>query len=486
MEKVLTTNEVKIASHKSIKWSFFGELFSKIATPISAMILARLLTPEIYGITTAVSIVITFCETVLENGFSKYIIQHNFKNDDEYYKSIRLLMSFSFLVSLLFCAAIFFLRYPLSSAIGNAGYELSLFVSCLQIPFAALNAMLVSHLKRSFRFNKLFIVRVFFCIVPFCVTIPLAFFGFGYWSLIIGTISSQIVQFIVLAIVVRTKLFPYFNFRLFLNIFKKAAPMVFESLIIWLCTWTSTIIATRFFDNYVVGLIKVSNSTVNSIFSLFSATFISVLFPTLSRLRDNEKEFENCFFDIQKSALSILLPLGIGSFLFSKLLTQVMLGSQWSEASFIIAVFSLAKPLTCCFNFFLSEVFRSKGHFYSSILYQIAILIIDVSLRLTIGRLSLNHYVFCTILSDVITNAIAIAITKIKYHFSLRIQIKSIVPSLLCSMSMIPIALLHKEKDNLVQSFLQALVCATTYFCFLKFIYSKTFDKLISYFKTKA
>ena len=75
-----------LAAKKSVKWSLFGEIFAKLAIPISTMILARLLTPEIYGITTAVTIVVTFCEMVTESGFSKFLIQHDFSSNEEFKK----------------------------------------------------------------------------------------------------------------------------------------------------------------------------------------------------------------------------------------------------------------------------------------------------------------------------------------------------------------------------------------------------------------
>ena len=87
--------EIRTKSKKSIKWSFFAELFAKISTPISTMVLARLLVPEIFGIATAVTLVVTFCEAITESGFAKFIIQHDFETEDEYkkYLSISIISS---------------------------------------------------------------------------------------------------------------------------------------------------------------------------------------------------------------------------------------------------------------------------------------------------------------------------------------------------------------------------------------------------------
>lgn len=477
--------KIKNESAKSLKWSFLGEFFAKIAVPLSTMFLARILSPEIYGIATAVTIVMTFCETVLENGFAKYIIQHDFADEEEQKKSFTVLFWFSLVASILSCLVIFFLRYPLSQAIGNDGYEFVLVVATAQIPFATLSALFAADLKRSFKFNKLFVVRMVYCLIPFAVTLPLALAGLSYWALVIGTIAAQFIQLVVLILISKKKIEFYFSFQLLGKVLKKAFPMIFESIIIWVCTWTSTLLATQLFDTEVVGLIKVSNSTVASIFALFATSFTSVLFPTLSRLKDNQEEFEDSFYSIQQASFCLLLPIGLGCFFYSDLITRIFLGSGWMQASFIIGVFALTKPLNCCFNNFLSEVFRSKGHFYSSVLYQLFMLIVDITLRLTIGRISLRSYILVNIAIDVIINAVALMILKYRYHFSMKKQFKALAPALACSLSMLAIILSSSEfiGESFLANTIQIIGSMSIYFmCFVIF-FPKQFKMSLVYLK---
>ena len=133
--------------------------------------------------------------------------------------------------------------------------------------------------------------------------------------------------------------------------------MILESIVIWLCTWTSTIVAANLFNTATVGLVKVSNSTVNSIFAIFGTAFTAVLFPALSRLKDDDKSFKETFYSLQSSALALMIPLGIGCYFYASTVTDIFLGSKWTEAAFVIGVFALTKPLLMCFNNFLSHFF---------------------------------------------------------------------------------------------------------------------------------
>lgn len=475
---------IKETGRRSVKWSFFAEVLSKLSLPLSTMFLARILNPEIYGIATAVTIIVSFCEVVLESGFAKYLIEHDFIDDQDYKKQFSLLFLLSIITSLMTSALIVVFRYPLSSIIGNTGFETVLAGSVVQIVFASLNALYSADLKRNFKFNKLFIIRIIYCIVPFAVTIPLALIGLGYWSLIIGATAAQAFQLPFLVVASKRKITFKIQIKSFGSILKDSLPMILDSIVVWVCGWIMTLLATRFYDSTTVGLIKVANSTVTSIFSLFSASFVSVLFPTLSRLKNSPSDFEDFFTKTQQAAMCILPPIGVGCFFFSGAITSLMLGSKWSDASFMIGVFGLTKPLLICYNNFLSESFRSKGFFYRSIFYQLFILAVDLSLRLTIGRISLNMYIWVSVACDLIVTVVAIGILKKLFKFSIIKQITSLCPSLLCSAIFLPLVILaHSYDSSLTKTIAQIAVCASLYFAVYYLLFKDSFKNMLSYFR---
>ena len=65
------------------KWSAITEILSKIVTPISNMLLARILAPEAFGIVATITMITSFADVFTDAGFQKYIIQHQFKDEKE-------------------------------------------------------------------------------------------------------------------------------------------------------------------------------------------------------------------------------------------------------------------------------------------------------------------------------------------------------------------------------------------------------------------
>ena len=68
------------------KWSIVTEILSKIIPPVTNMILARIFTPDVFGIMATITMVITFADVFVESGFQKFLIQHNFSNIKEEYE----------------------------------------------------------------------------------------------------------------------------------------------------------------------------------------------------------------------------------------------------------------------------------------------------------------------------------------------------------------------------------------------------------------
>ena len=79
------TDNLTTKVHNAAKWSAITNILKKLITPIINMILARLLTPDIFGVVATINVVISFADLFTDAGFQKYLIQHEFKDDNELY-----------------------------------------------------------------------------------------------------------------------------------------------------------------------------------------------------------------------------------------------------------------------------------------------------------------------------------------------------------------------------------------------------------------
>ena len=67
---------LKDTTATATRWSSITEVVAKFVMPIVNIILARLLTPEAFGVVATVTMIVSFAEIFADAGFQKYIIQY--------------------------------------------------------------------------------------------------------------------------------------------------------------------------------------------------------------------------------------------------------------------------------------------------------------------------------------------------------------------------------------------------------------------------
>ena len=406
----------------STKWSSLAEIAAKFILPIVNMILARLLTPEAFGIVATITIVITFAEVFQDAGFQKFIIQHEFKTDIEFNRYANVAFWSNFIISMLVYVCIICFRRSISELIGATNLELEIVVAGVSIPIFALCSIQVAYFKRNFEFKKLFWVRIITSMVPLIVTVPLAIILRNHWALILGTICRNVVQAIVLYNGAMWKPKFDFSFTILGKMISFCIWTLIESITIWCSSNISVFIVTRILGVEVVGLYKTSMATVTSITSIVTAATTSVLFSALSRTQNNDSEFYRVFYGYQMIVSIVVLPLGMGIFLYRDLCTRILLGRQWMECSDFIGIYAIAMALTIVTSYFFSELYRAKGKPRVSTVVQIIYIIILIPSIYCAARFGFDTLCFTAVGLLGVFVIIHFVVSKIITTFALAIQ----------------------------------------------------------------
>lgn len=353
------------------KWSAVTEFAARLIGPISTMVLARILTPEAFGVLVTAQMVISFAEIFTDAGFQKYIIQHAFKDNDSLYKSTAVAFWSNLIFSLIVWAGICMFSTQLAHLVGNDGYGIVIAVSCICIPLAAFSSIQMALFKRELDFKTLFLVRLVGIMIPLVVTIPLALFTRSYWSLIIGMIALNVSNAIILTWKSSWKPKWFYDIMLFKEMFSFTMWSMVEAISIWLTGYLDIFIIGTVLDTYYMGVYRTAITTVGQIMGIITAATTPVLFSALSRLQDNDEEFKKLFFKFQKMVGLLVIPLGVGIYMFRELITIIILGNQWGDASFLIGCWGVTSAITIVLSHYCSEVYRAKGKPKYSVVSQL-------------------------------------------------------------------------------------------------------------------
>lgn len=368
------------------KWSSVTEIAAKLVTPISTIVLARLLTPEAFGVLVTATMVISFAEIFTDAGFQKYIIQHQFPDREALYKSTNVAFWSNLVLSIIIWIFIILFSEDIATLVGNEGRGDVIAISCFCIPLAAFSSIQMALYKRDFDFRTLFIVRIIGVLIPLVVTIPLAYITRSYWSLIIGMIALNLSNATILTFKSKWKPNFSYSFTLLKEMFSFTVWSMLEAISIWLTGYVDIFIVGTMLNQHYLGVYRISMSTVGQIMGLITAATTPVLFSALSRLQNDNESLSHMFFSFQKLVGILVIPLGVGIFLYRDVITSMLLGSQWDEAANFIGLWGLTGSITIVYAHYCSEMFRAKGKPKLSVLAQVLhMLFLIPTVLLTIG-----------------------------------------------------------------------------------------------------
>ena len=353
------------------KWSTITEIAAKLVSPITTMVLARLLTPADFGVLVTATMVISFSEIFTDAGFQKYLIQKKFETEKDLKDTTTVAFWSNFVMSIAIWLVIVLFCGQIAELVGNPGRGNVIAISCICIPLAAFSSIQMALFKRKFDFKTLFWVRIIGILIPIVVTIPLAFFSRSYWALIIGMIALNASNAIILTIKSEWKPRLFYDWAIFKRMFSFSFWSMIEAVTVWLTSYVDLFIVGKLLNEHYLGIYRTSMSTVGQIMSLITAATTPVLFSALSRLQDDENEFRCLFFRFQKIVGLLVIPLGVGIFLFRNLVTEILLGHQWLEAANFIGLWGLTSSITIVLSHYCSEIYRAKGRPKLSVLAQV-------------------------------------------------------------------------------------------------------------------
>lgn len=444
------------------KWSTAAEFAAKLVTPITSIVLARLLTPEAFGVVTTLTMVITFAELFTDAGFQKYLIQHEFKDAVDREQSTTVAFWSNLVLSLFFWLLIAIFADPLAALVGNPGLGHVLIVACASIPLASFSSIQMALFKRDLDFKTLFKARIVSVVIPLLITVPLAFWLRSYWALVIGTLVVNLSNAVLLTAMSKWKPRWFYSFSKLKEMFSFTMWSMIESVSLWLTGYVDVFIVGTALNQYYLGLYKTSSTLVGQIIGLITAITTPILFSALSRLQNDEKEFQRLFFKFQKLVGLLIIPLGVGIFIFDDFVTEVILGRQWVEAAGFVGLWGLTSSLTIVLAHYSSEIYRAKGRPKLSVLAQVLHIVVLWPVVLWAVKYGFETLYVARSLVRLELIAVNLCIIGLIVKMPVGKMITNVLPSCIAAASMC-LVLLLPAPDSIIMNILYVFVAAIIY-----------------------
>ena len=362
---------------RATKWSLLTQVISKLISPVTTLILAHLLAPEVFGVVAIVTMVTSFADLFSDAGFQKYLIQHEYNDAEQFALSCDVAFWTNLAVSLALWGCIAAGSDALAALLGNAAIGSAIAVACASLPLTAAISVQTAVYQRNFDFKTLFYSKVGSSLLILFVSVPLAFCGFGYWAMIAGTIASNLLLAVWLTVRSAWRPTLKYSFAELRAMFSFSVWTLVEQVSIWLTSWLGTFILGTMMTSYYLGLYNTSTSLVNAVIGIITSAVNPVVFATLSRFQTDREKFDSAFYTMQRYLALAVVPIAVALWAYSDAVVALYLGDQWLEAATFFGLYSLASAFVVVFGHIASDAYRSLGKPKFSLLAQLGFLLIQ-------------------------------------------------------------------------------------------------------------
>ncbi|WP_019616968.1 lipopolysaccharide biosynthesis protein [Psychromonas ossibalaenae] len=323
----------------SVKWSALSEVISKVLPPLFYIVTARLLTPEDFGIVATSAMIIALSNILWEAGLAKKLIQ--IQDNSKLNHACNIVFYSNVVLALLVYLLLFFSSGLLASFFQQSEISNVIIISGLAIIAGAFSSVQTALLQKFFNYKKLFYARFCGSIIPGIISVTLAYWGYGYWALVIGSVVSLFVQAVVLWMISDWRPTYSYDFKLAKSMFNFSKWVLVSSLLSWCFIWGDIFVLSYFFKLHEVGLYRTGNYFVMTVIGLITAPIVPVMYSYFSSIQNDLKNLGDSLLFTSKCISFFVLPIGVGLFLVQVPLAELVFGEKWLGIGSVLGVLAL-------------------------------------------------------------------------------------------------------------------------------------------------
>lgn len=320
----------------AIKWSYISQFGCQAIQIISTLVLARLLSPNDYGLLGMAMIFIGFVNIFRDMGLSAAIIHESSPSWDLLNSVFWFQFFFAFLCSLglIVCAPLFawFYLEPELTPI--------LQLLALSFPLTSLGIVQLALLKKDLAFNTIALIDLTVAISSNIVGVYLAYKGSGVWALVYTNLTRALVSSCLLWGVNAWKPKFKFSWQAYKNVLNFSLYLTGYNIFNYLARNADYVIIGRFLGTQELGYYTMAYRIM--LYPLRNITMVisRVLFPALSQIKDDNLRFRNLYVKVCLAIALVVFPLMMGLCAVHDLFVMTVLGPKWEPVAWLILILS--------------------------------------------------------------------------------------------------------------------------------------------------
>ncbi|SFF45274.1 lipopolysaccharide biosynthesis protein [Thermoflexibacter ruber] len=428
----------------SLFWTTGATLINVFSQIAYTSIMGRLLDPSAYGLMAMGDIVLRFVSYFSGMGLSQALVQKaNMTTED-----IRAAFTSSIMLGL-FLYSLFWILSPFSIYIFPVE-ELVPVIRTMALSFVISSLFLTANalLRKELKFNITAKITVISgLIASFGIGLPLAYLGYGVWSLVVSSLAQSMISGVWAYLIVRHDIRLSFIWKNYKPLLGFGLKISINSFLIFLSYNLNTVLIGNLLGSKALGYYNRASYMAQLPIQYFTQSISQVLFPAMSKLQHDTEKLRKAYLTSSGYLAFAIIPTCVGMSIAGEPLILVFLGTRWEPSVPIFQVLAFA-PI---FNFLAIfgnsslDATNRVGLKIKITLIHIAIMLIGIGSFYRLGSIGLA---FAIVIADFVKYVILLFITKKYLQYTTRQWFETYLPAFINLLYLTPIFLLIRFFTN--------------------------------------
>ncbi len=326
--------ELKSRTAKGLIWSTLERFSAQGVQFVLGIILARLLTPQDYGLVGMLAIFLAVSQTFIDSGFSSALIQKKNRDDLDYSTTFY----FNILVAISFYAVLF-LTAPLIASFYRQPQLIELTRAIgLTIVINAFAVVQRSKFTINLDFKTQTKASLGATIISGMLGIYFAYTGLGVWALVIQSLARRTIEVLILWWISEWYPTAGFSYARFKGLFSFGSKLLLSGLLDTIYNEIYTIVIGKAFSANTLGFFTRAKQ-----FAAFPSSNITgivgrVTYPVLSEVQDDNNRLATIYRKIIKLSALLIFPLMMGLAALAHPLIIIILTEKWIDTVWMLQI----------------------------------------------------------------------------------------------------------------------------------------------------
>lgn len=466
---------LKAKAVKGFAWNSLESLLVRGVSFIISIIIARLVSPEAYGLIGMLTVFLAISTLFIESGFSRALMQR--KNCTQ--TDFSTVFYFNLVISLLIYL-ILYLVAPQIAKFYNTPELISLFrVLSLQFIVTALVVVHRAKLMIDIDFQTLAKVNVIAVFISGAISLYMAYHGYGVWALVAQTLSLTIVTTVMIWFSMKWTPSWEFSMQAFREMFGYGSKILIPSLYSTVLNNIYTIVIGKWFQSRILGYYTRANTLAEMSAGTINAIVSNVTFPLLTSIQDDREKLVSVYSRLLSMTAFIVFPAMTLFAVVSEPFVRFFLTEKWLPAVVLLQWLCMAKlfmPISALNLNLLNAVGRSDL-FLKTDLCKLPLIILTMVITLPMGT---KAVVIGSFINTFISYFINTYMPGRLYAYGAIKQIKDCFSIIICTvvMAALSYASMRLFSSPLIQLIVAVSVAAIAYLLTAFLLKVKELDEL--------